>query len=301
MKTKNIWLLAPCIALLIATACKKPNATVNNTQQNTMDTTIAEPKFASGYATVNDLKMYYEVYGEGEPLVVLHGGGSTIQTTFGRVINTFAKNRKVIGIELQSHGRTEDKDRPFTFEQDADDVAALIAHLGIDSADFFGFSNGGMTTLQIAMRHPKLVKKAVVASAIYKRSGMPDMFWDFMKNASLENMPQPLQQAYKQVAPDTNNLIKMHDKCAHRMASFKDWKDEDLKNILQPVLLISSDADAILPEHTLAMHRLIPNSNLMILPGQHGEFLGEATAPVNPQTTYNATVTIIEGFLNKGR
>lgn len=286
--------------ILLAVACKNPDK-----EQKKMDipdiTHNNAQKFTSGYATVNGLKMYYEVHGEGKPLVLLHGGGSTIQTTFGRVMGSFAKNRKVIGVDLQSHGRTEDKNRPFTFEQDADDVAELMEHLGIDSADFFGFSNGGMTTLQIVMRHPNLVKKAVVASAIYKRTGMPDMFWDFMKNASLENMPKELQQAYKEVAPNPENLIKMHDKCAQRMVNFKDWKDETLKNISKPVLLISSDADVILPEHTLAMHRLIPNSNLLILPGVHGEFLGEVTAPASTQKTYATTVQLIESFLDKNR
>ena len=123
-----------------------------------------------GYAPVNGLKMYYEIHGDARaetpPLVLLHGGGSTIETTFGKILPALAKSRQVIAFEQQGHGRTADiADRPFTFEQSADDAAALLEHLKIEKADFFGFSNGGNIALQIAIRHPKLVRKLVVASA----------------------------------------------------------------------------------------------------------------------------------------
>jgi pimeloyl-ACP methyl ester carboxylesterase len=101
---------------------------------------------SSGYASVNGLKMYYEIHGKGAPLVLIHGGGSTIQTSFGRVLHSFAKDRQVIAVELQGHGHTPDINRPETFEQDADDVAAILKYLKIENADFFGFSNGGNTT-----------------------------------------------------------------------------------------------------------------------------------------------------------
>ena len=135
----------------------------------------------TGYASVNGLKMYYEIHGSDKskpPLVLIHGGGSTITTTFGTVLPLFVKHREVIAVELQGHGHTADIDRPVTFEQDADDVAALLNHLKITQADFFGFSNGGSTTLQIAIRHPKIARKLVVASAIFKRDGMPPQFWE---------------------------------------------------------------------------------------------------------------------------
>src|SRR3982751_5769147 len=113
----------------------------------------------AGYAPVNGLKMYYEIHGSGKPLVLIHGGGSTIQTTFGKVLPMFAKHHKVIAVELQAHGHTADRDTPESFEQDADDVAALLRYLKIDKADILGFSNGGSTTMQIAMRHPEFVNK----------------------------------------------------------------------------------------------------------------------------------------------
>ncbi|MDZ4846107.1 MAG: alpha/beta hydrolase [Chitinophagales bacterium] len=102
--------------------------------------------------------MYYEIHGTGAPLVLIHGGSSTIQTTFGRVLPVFAKTHKVIAVEMQAHGRTADIDRPLSFEQDADDVAALLKYLNISKADIFGFSNGASTTLQLAIRHPELIK-----------------------------------------------------------------------------------------------------------------------------------------------
>jgi len=127
----------------------------------------------SGYAIVNGLKMYYEIHGKGTALVLIHGGGSTIQTTFGRVLPLFAKNHKVIAVEMQAHGHTADIDRPLSFQQDADDIAALLQQLHIDKADIFGFSNGASTTLQFAIRHPEMANKIIVASTFYKKAGAP--------------------------------------------------------------------------------------------------------------------------------
>lgn len=109
-------------------------------------------------------------------------------------------------MELQAHGRTSDRNQDLSFEQDADDVAKLLANLKIDKADFFGFSNGGTTTLQIALRHPEIVDKIFIGSALAKRNGVPDGFWDFMQQAKLENMPEELKTAYKEVASALENL-----------------------------------------------------------------------------------------------
>ena len=125
------------------------------------------------------------------PLVLLHGGGSTIETTFGKVLPLLAKSRQVIAFDQQGHGRTADiADRPFGFEQSADDAAGLLQHLKIDKADFFGFSNGGNIALQIAIRHPSRVRKFVVASAMFKRDGLYPEVWEFMNRSTLEYMPQ---------------------------------------------------------------------------------------------------------------
>ena len=156
------------------------------------------------YANVNGIKMYYEIHGEGKPLVLIHGGGSTIQTTFGSVLPIFAKKYKVIAVELQAHGHTSDRNAPETFQQDADDVAALLQQLGISKASFFGFSNGGTTSLQIAIRHPEVVDKLVIASGAYQREGFIPGFFEGMQHASLANMPKPLQDAFLKINPDTS-------------------------------------------------------------------------------------------------
>ncbi|HET6766857.1 MAG TPA: alpha/beta hydrolase, partial [Chitinophagaceae bacterium] len=126
-------------------------------------------KHDSGYAPVNGLKMYYEIHGEGTPLVLIHGGGSTIQTSFSRILPLLARHYKLIAVELQAHGHTSDRDNAESFEQDADDVAGLLEYLKINKAHFLGFSNGGNTAMQIAIRHSQLVNKLVVISSFYKR------------------------------------------------------------------------------------------------------------------------------------
>ncbi|ANI90595.1 alpha/beta hydrolase [Arachidicoccus ginsenosidimutans] len=255
--------------------------------------------FDSGYSEVNGLKMYYEIYGQGKPLVLIHGGGSTIQSNFEKVIPLFAKDKKVIAVELQAHGRTSDRNADLTFEQDADDIATLLKNLNIDKADFFGFSNGGTTTLQIAIRHSVIVNKIVVGSALAKRNGVPDWFWDFMKQAKLENMPEQLKTAYKQVAPDTNGLQIMHDRDAKRMVNFKDISDEQIKSIKVPTLIIIADKDVITPEHAIELHRQIANSELAIIPGGHGEYIGEITTLKPDTKESDFVVPMIEKFLNK--
>lgn len=253
----------------------------------------------SGYSEVNGLKMYYEVYGEGKPLVLIHGGGSTIQTSFEKVIPLFAKNRKVIAVELQAHGRTTDRNQDLSFEQDADDVFQLLKNLHIDKADFFGFSNGGTTALQIAIRHPGIVNKLVLGSALAKRNGVPDWFWGFMEQASLENMPQSLKTAYLEVATDPDGLQVMHDRDAKRMVNFKDIPDEMITAIKAPTLIIIGDKDVILPEHALQMHRQIANSQLAIIPGGHGEYIGEITTLGTDFKETALVVPFIEKFLDK--
>src|SRR5688572_6250876 len=145
--------LVPMTALIISSCNNSDNKTMSS--QTTTDNETKQDS-TSGYALVNGLKMYYEIHGTGEPLVLIHGGGSTIQTTFGRVLHQFAKTRKVIAVEMRTHGHTADIDRPLSFQQDADDIAVLLKQLNIDKAHIFGFSNGASTTLQFAIRHPQM-------------------------------------------------------------------------------------------------------------------------------------------------
>src|SRR6185369_14433669 len=131
----------------------------------------------SGYSEVNGIRMYYEIHGQGKPLVLIHGGGSTLQTSFGNIMPPLAKNRQVIAMDLQAHGRTGDRDDPLSFQQDADDVVTLLENLGIQKADFLGFSNGGHAGIEIALRHPAMVDRLIIASAFYKRSAAVPQFW----------------------------------------------------------------------------------------------------------------------------
>src|SRR5690606_26644273 len=215
------------LLLLISTSCTDGSQSVGKTNQEIV-TTMDSVSFQNGYSEVNGIKMYHEIYGEGKPLILIHGGGSTIQTSFEKVIPVFAKSRQVIAVELQAHGRTTDRDAALSFEQDADDVATLLNNLNIDKADFFGFSNGGTTVLQIAIRHPEIVDKIVLGSALAKRNGVPGWFWDFMQGARLENMPEQLKVAYRKVSANPDGLQVMHDKDAKRMISFKDIPDDKI-------------------------------------------------------------------------
>ncbi|AWL09693.1 Chloride peroxidase [Aquirufa nivalisilvae] len=251
------------------------------------------------YASVNGLTMYYEIHGQGKPLVLVHGGGSTIHTNFAKIIPLLAANRRVIALELQAHGRTNDRNSDLSFEQDADDIAELLMQLGIPKADFLGFSNGGTTTLQVAIRHPNLVNKLILGSALAKRHGVPAWFWDFMSNAHLDNMPAALKEGYIQVASNPNNLQIMHDRDAKRMVHFIDIPDEQLIAIEAPTLIIIGDKDIISPEHALELHRLIANSELAIIPGGHGEYIGEVTTLNAEFKESELAVPLMEKFLNK--
>jgi pimeloyl-ACP methyl ester carboxylesterase len=253
--------------------------------------------YKNGYSDVNGLKMYYEVYGQGEPIVLIHGGGSTIQSSFEKIIPLLAKNRMVIAMELQAHGRTNDRNQDSSFEQDADDVAKLLENLHIDKTDFLGFSNGATTTIQLAIRHPQLINKMILASPLAKRKGVPDGFWDFMSIATLDHMPQQLKDDYLEVAADPNGLQIMHDRDAKRMVNFKDIPDEQLLAIKKPCLIIIGDKDVITPEHALELHRQLANSELAIIPGGHGEYIGEVTTVGDNFKESYLVIPMMEKFL----
>lgn len=252
-----------------------------------------------GYADVNGLRMYYELHGSGEPLVLLHGGGSTIGTTFGAILPDLARYHRVIALELQAHGHTADRDGPLSFAQDADDVAELLRILKVDSADVFGFSNGGTTAMYLAIRHPEKVRRLVLASALCKRDGVPQQFWTFMAQATPDAMPQAYKDVYRAVAPDPQHMDAMGAKCAQRMIHFSDIPDEDLRAIKAPSLILIGDRDVMTPEHAVFMHRMLPNSRLAILPGGHGDYIGEITTR-RPDGSYDAfALPVIEQFLHR--
>lgn len=226
-------------------------------------------RVSTGYAPVNGLQVYYEIWGEESdtPLVLMHGGGSTIETSFQAVLAKLAAHRRVIAFEQQGHGRTADVDRPFTFEQSAEDAAALLGFLGIESADICGYSNGGHIAMRLAMTHPELVRKQVITSAMFTRDGADPAFWPTMDDATLENMPGELKEAYVRVAPRPEDLPIMFEKCRTRMREFRDWPTADFKTVRTPTLIMLGDEDIVRPEHGVELYRLLPDAELAILPG----------------------------------
>ncbi|HET9824792.1 MAG TPA: alpha/beta hydrolase, partial [Chitinophagaceae bacterium] len=258
-----------------------------------------KPGDISGYVPVNGLKMYYEIHGDGTPLVLIHGGGSTIQTTFGQILPMLSQHYRVIAVELQAHGHTSDRNTAESFQQDADDVVGLLQYLKINKAHLFGFSNGGHTAMQIAISHPSFVDKLVLVSAFYTRDGAVPGFFDGLQSATLDNMPAPLKTAYLQINNDQKGLQAMFDKDRGRMLRFKDWPDEELHSIQARTFIIAGDHDVVTPQHAAKMAQVIPNARLMILPGTHGSFIGEACTAIKGSKIPKATVVLIEEFLDE--
>ena len=282
------------ILLLFFISCTGPNK--DNMAKKEMKKTVKES--TSGYAPVNGLKMYYEIHGEGVPLILIHGGGSTIQSNFGYILPFLKQHYRVIAMELQAHGRTSDRQSPESFEQDADDVASLLHHLGIVKAHVMGFSNGGNTAMQMSMRHPALVNKLVIISSFYKREGMIPGFFDGMQGATLDQMPEPLKTAYLKVNNNPAGLKTMFEKDKARMLGFTDWDEQVLKSITAPTFVISGDQDVVLPEHAVKMSQRIPRARLMILPGNHGSFIGEICSAETSGNMPAFTVAAIREFLD---
>lgn len=266
--------------------------------QATANPRTPEPAKA-GYVQVNRLRMYYELHGiGGTPLVLIHGGGSTIGTNFGRVLPLLARGRRVIAVEVQAHGHTRDIDRPFTFEQDADDVAALLDSLHVPKADILGFSNGGTTALQIAIRHPAKVRRLVIASSNYKRDGMVAGFWDAMQKGTYADMLQPYKDAYLKINPSQEGVHALFERDSKRMLAFKDIPDESIRGIEAPTLVVDGDRDVIRPEHALELSRTLPHARLSILPGTHGEYLGEIMTPTVSERRAAIFANLVIEFLD---
>jgi pimeloyl-ACP methyl ester carboxylesterase len=219
---------------------------------------------SQGYADVNGLKMYYEIHGTGKPLVLLHGAFGWATT-----YPALAKNRQVIAVELQGHGHTADIDRPLTIEQMADDTAALVKHLKIGQADFFGYSMGGTVALAIAVRHPELVGKLAINGSHWGK--IEDAFgpqgFEQFKNLPADFAPPVLKDPYDKVAPDPKHWPVLVAKVKRMGLEFKGLSREELKSIKAPVLITIGDRDVLRVDHAVEMYRLIPQAQLAVFPG----------------------------------
>jgi pimeloyl-ACP methyl ester carboxylesterase len=238
------------------------------------------------YADVNGVHLYYEEHGEGPPLVLLHGGLLTIDLSFGSVIPALAESHRAIAVELQGHGRTADIDRPMTFEYLAADVVGLLDHLGIEQADVFGFSLGGLTTYQLLVDHQARVRRAVVASADHRN--------DRGGEVHPERLPTEadfaaMRDAYAAVAPDPARFQASAEKTAALVHGFAGWTEDQLRGIEAPVLVLIGDTDFILVANAAEAAELLPRGQLAVLPGTtHMDMTrSELVAPV------------VEAFLQK--
>ena len=209
----------------------------------------AAPADATGsYASVNGLKMYYEIHGTGRPLVLLHGALTTIDTSFGKVLPPLAKTRQVVAVEQQGHGHTADMDRPLTYQQMADDTAALLRQLNIENADFFGYSMGSGIALQIAIRHPDLVRKLVLAAPMYSRDGFHPGMFEQIENMKPEDLAEsPWKAAYDRTAPNPEHWPTLIAKVKRLVREFEGWPPETIQSIKAPTLIIIGDSDVVTP------------------------------------------------------
>ena len=223
------------------------------------------------YADVNGLHMYYERYGSGSPLVLLHGGMLTIDLNFAALIPTLALSHEVIGVELQGHGRTADIDREITPSALAGDVVALLDHLGIGSAHAFGHSMGGAVAIELAISHPDRVRAVVAASVTVRPDGLHEDLTDPTKQATSTRMPtsqdfNDFREAYLRLSPHPEHFDQFLASLSASTADTQGWSDEQLAGISSPVLLVIGDRDFTTVEHGALMLKLIPGSTLAVLP-----------------------------------
>ena len=221
------------------------------------------------YKSVNGLEMYYEVHGEGKPLVLLHGGLSSIGM-FYLVLPELAKTRQVIAVEQQGHGHTADIDRPLSFAQMADDTAELLKQLDVKGADVLGYSDGGLIALHLAVHHPEVVEKLVLASSVYDINGYYPPVVEGLRNPSPDGFPPIMRESYEQIAPkpDWAGLVEKVAKATLEASLSAD----DVKAINVPALVVRAKEDIMMPEHTKQLGELL-NAEVVEVEGDHASYV----------------------------
>jgi len=230
-----------------------------------------EPR-TDGYVDVNGVHMYYEVYGDGSPLVLLHGGVMTIELDFAALLPELVTRHTVIAVELQGHGRTADTGRAITPAALASDVVGLLDHLGIDRAHVLGHSLGGGVALELAVSHPDRVRSIVPMSITVRPDGTHEEITDPSKHATSTRMPTPqdfadMTEAYKRLSPHPEHFDDFVAMLSGVASQLEGWTDEQLAGVTAPTLLMIGDHDFTTVEHAALMLRLIPGSQLAVLPG----------------------------------
>ena len=261
--------------------------------------TLAGAQNVGRRVDVNGMKMYYEVSGTGEPLIVLHGAYMNIPT-MGAIIPKLAQTHRVYALELQGHGRTTDIERPITYPNLADDVAAFMDAVKLARADVFGYSMGAAVGLQLAIRHPTRVNKLVAASVAYDAEGWQPEFKAFIPQMTVELFAgMPMAQEYRKLAANPEGFPALVRKLIALEKEPMSW-GEDVKQLKTPVLIITGDADVATLEHSVAMFRLLGGGVM----GDMGKPLPAARLAVLPATSHTAVITqadllhaLIEPFL----
>jgi pimeloyl-ACP methyl ester carboxylesterase len=248
---------------------------------------------------VNGMNIYYEISGEGDPLIVLPGGYMAIPD-MGEIVPMLAKTHKVIAMEFQGHGRTNDIDRPITYENLVDDVAGLMDALNIEKADVFGYSMGAGAGIQLAIRHPEKVDQLISASAGYDISGMQPAYLAFIPQMKPEMfVGTPMEDAWKKLAVNPDGFPAFVDRMIALEHEPLAW-GEDVKAIKSPVLIIAGDSDVVTLEHEVAFFKLLSGGVM----GDMGEPLAASRLAIHPATAHTDVITqpdllysLIEPFL----
>lgn len=220
-----------------------------------------------GIASVNGLEMYYDIEGSGPPLLLLHGGLTTIEYSFAKMRPALNERWTTIAVEQQAHGRTADIDREITYEQMADDTAAVLRHLNIQNADVFGWSDGGNTGLQLAMRHPELVRKLAVFGSFCAMDALYPEIIAFFARATVNDFGADLREAYEKVAPRPGDWPALIDKTKVMTLAPESWNADKMRSIAAQTLFMLGDADIVKPEHGVDVFRQLAKGQLAILPG----------------------------------
>ena len=257
--------------------------------------TLAQETPAGATVTVNGMELYYEVSGEGDPLIVLHGAYMNIPS-MGEIVPRLAETHKVYAIEFQGHGRTTDIDRPITYPNLAGDVAAFMDEVGIEKADVFGYSMGAAAGLRLAIDHPEKVDRLVAASVAYDAEGWQPAFKDFIPQMAPEMfVGTPMEDEWKKLAPNPDGFRALVEKLIALESEPMQW-EEEVKALTAPVLIIAGDADVSTLEHNVALFRLLGGGVM----GDMGEPLPASRLAVLPATSHTAVINqteLLHGFI----
>jgi pimeloyl-ACP methyl ester carboxylesterase len=238
---------------------------------------------AGHYAHVNAIDLYYEIHGAGEPLIMLHGGFGTFDT-FAALSPALAEQYQIIGVDLYGHGRTALTERPINFAQMADDIAALIDHLGLEKASVLGYSLGGAIALQTAICHPAQVHKLIIISTPFKRSGWhPEIQTGMASIAPEFFIGTPMHDAYKKIAPKPDDFTRFVASMKKGMSQDYDWT-ADVSTLQSPTLIIAGDADALPPSHAAEFFQLLGGGTKDA--GWNGEHLIPSQLAILPGATH---------------